>query len=378
MQFGLSESQQILKSNARKFFAAECPMTEVRRISETETAHDAKLWSKMAEQGFLGVVFPEEAGGMGLGCVELAALAEEMGRALVPGAFIANLLGGSAIAGAGSAKYLREISDGSKIATLALLEAGASWDPAAVAMTATDGKLSGEKMFVPDAGVADVMVVVARDRGELALCAVDGKSTKKSAMPAMDLTRRLYKVAFDKTPGELLCRGNSAHKALDHALDTAIIALCAEMTGGMQRTMEIAVEYAKTRKQFGKPIGQYQAVQHQCADMLLWTESSRSATYYAAYALTEGIKDARAAVSVAKTYASDACREVGNRGVQVQGGMGFTWENDTHLYYRRAKASEIEFGDATFHRERIAKLVVDHALDQKENAGHIEAVQVGV
>src|ERR1700761_3865841 len=134
MQFGLSESQQILKSNARKFFASECPMADVRRIMETDTAHDEKLWRHMAEQGFLGVVIPEEAGGMGLGCVELAALAEEMGRALVPGAFIANLLGGSAIHGAGSAKHLREISEGSKIATLALLEAGASWDPAAVAM----------------------------------------------------------------------------------------------------------------------------------------------------------------------------------------------------------------------------------------------------
>ena len=131
------------------------------------------------------------------------------------------------------------------------------------------------------------------------------------------------------------------------------------MTGGMQRTLDIAVEYAKTRKQFGKPIGQYQAVQHQCADMLLWTESSRSAAYYAAWALTEGNADARTAVSVAKAYASDAYREVGNRGVQVHGGMGFTWENDTHLYYRRAKASEIAFGDATYHRERIAHLVID-------------------
>ncbi|PYT18649.1 MAG: hypothetical protein DMG59_03445 [Acidobacteria bacterium] len=131
------------------------------------------------------------------------------------------------------------------------------------------------------------------------------------------------------------------------------------MTGGMQCTLDIAVEYAKTRKQFGKPIGQYQAVQHQCADMLLWTESSRSATYYAAWAMTEKVPEARVALSVAKAYASDACREVGNRGVQVQGGMGFTWENDTHLFYRRAKASEIAFGDATFHRERIAKLVID-------------------
>jgi alkylation response protein AidB-like acyl-CoA dehydrogenase len=361
MQFGLSESQQILRTNARKFFAAECPMGEVRRIMETADAHDDKLWKHMAEQGFLGVVYPEEAGGMGLGLVELAALTEEMGRALVPGAYVSTLLAGSAIHAAGSDHHLAEIGSGSKKATLALLEAGANWDPSAVAMSATDGNLTGEKMFVTDAGVADVIVVAARDRGELALYAVDARPLAKSAMPAMDLTRRLYKVEFHGEHGELLARGDAAHKALDHALDVATIALCAEMTGGMQRTMEIAVEYAKTRKQFGKPIGQYQAVQHQCADMLVWTESSRSATYYAAWAMNEGIAEARTAVSVAKVYASDACREVGNRGVQVQGGMGFTWENDTHLYYRRAKASEIALGDATFHRERIAKLVIDQA-----------------
>jgi alkylation response protein AidB-like acyl-CoA dehydrogenase len=359
MQFGLSESQQILKNNARKFFAAECPASEVRRIMETPEAHDEKLWKHMAEQGFLGVVIPEDAGGMGLGYVELAALAEEMGRALVPGAFIANLLASAAISGAGSSAHLAKIADGSQKATLALLESNANWDPDAVAMPA----LSGEKLFVMDAGIADVIVVAARDRGELVLHAVDAKSVTRNPMPAMDLTRRLYKIEFNGQSGELLARGDAARKALDHALDVATVALCAEITGGMQRTMEIAVEYAKTRKQFGKPIGQYQAVQHQCADMLVWTESSRSAAFYAAWALEEGTPegaaDARTAVSVAKVYASDACREVGNRGVQVQGGMGFTWENDTHLFYRRAKASEIAFGDATFHRERIAKFVID-------------------
>jgi alkylation response protein AidB-like acyl-CoA dehydrogenase len=178
-------------------------------------------------------------------------------------------------------------------------------------------------------------------------------------MPAIDLTRRLYKVLFLNGQGELIAKGEVARRALEYALDVATVAACAEMTGGMQRTMELAVEYAKTRKQFGKPIGQYQAVQHQCADMFLWTESSRSATYFAAYALNEGVPEARSAVSIAKTYASDAGREVGNRGVQVQGGMGFTWENDVHLFYRRAKSNEIAFGDATFHRERIARLVID-------------------
>lgn len=353
MQFGLSESQQILKSNARKFFAAECPISEVRRIMETDTAQDKKLWSAMAEQGFLGVVFPEDAGGMGLGFVELAALAEEMGRALVPGAFLSNLFAGAVLQATG-AKHLAEISNGAKTATVALLEANASWDPKAVHMPT----LAGDKLFVPDAASADYIVVAARDGGKLALYLVDGKAVQKTLMPSMDLTRRLYKVRFDHPAAELLVEGDAARRALDHALNVVTVALCAEMTGGMQRMMDIAVEYAKTRKQFGKPIGQYQAVQHQCADMLLYTESSRSAAYYAAYTMTEGSNDAPTAVSVAKTYASDACRETGNRAVQVQGGMGFTWENDTHLFYRRAKASEIAFGDATYHRERIARLVI--------------------
>ena len=355
MQFGLSESQQILKSNARKFFAAECPMSEVRRIMETDTAQDKKLWRSMAEQGFLGVVFPEEAGGMGLGFVELAALAEEMGRALVPGAFLSNLFAGAVLHAAGAPKHLASIANGEKTATVALLEASASWDPAAVKMPT----LAGEKLFVPDAESADMMIVVARDAGKLALYLVESHAVEKTLMPAMDLTRRLYKVKFDHPAAELLVEGDAARKALDHALRVVTLALCAEMTGGMQRMLDIAVEYAKTRKQFGKPIGQYQAVQHQCADMLIYTESARSAAYYAAWTMTEGNAEAPAAVSVAKAYASDACRETGNRAVQVQGGMGFTWENDTHLFYRRAKASEIAFGDATYHRERIAQMVLD-------------------
>src|SRR5204862_393402 len=182
----------------------------------------------------------------------------------------------------------------------------------------------------------------------------------------IDTTRPLYAVAFEGVevrPEDLLARGEQAHAALEPALNVATTGLVAEMVGGMQRLLEITVEYAKTRKQFGQPIGQFQAVQHQCADMLLFTESSRSAAYYAAWALgqagTGGEEEAGRAVSIAKAYASDAYREVGNRAIQVHGGMGFTWENDIHLFYRRAKASEIAFGDSTWHRERIAQSVID-------------------
>ncbi len=224
--------------------------------------------------------------------------------------------------------------------------------------------LPGQKLFVPDACVADFLIVAARDGAELALYVVDGKSDSVHIRPspAMDMTRKLCEVAFCGATGELLASGAAAESALAQALDVATVALVAEMVGGMQKVLDTTVEYAKTRKQFGKPIGQYQAIQIHCADMLVLTESSRSAAYYGAYALQNRLPEARAAVSVAKAYASDAYREVGNKGIQCHGGMGFTWENDLHLYYRRAKASELAFGDATYHRERIAKLVIDGHL----------------
>jgi alkylation response protein AidB-like acyl-CoA dehydrogenase len=190
-------------------------------------------------------------------------------------------------------------------------------------------------------------------------------------MKGMDLTRKIYSVEFSNTPVEKV--GSSDGLAKAFAVATA--ALSAEMVGGMQRSLETTVAYAKTRKQFGNPIGSYQAVQHQCADMYLETESSRSATYYAAWALEENTPDAALAVSIAKMYSSDAARHVGNHGIQVHGGMGFTWENDLHLYYRRAKASETMLGDGAFHRERIAKMVIDGATgsEAKESERELAA-----
>ena len=358
MQFGLSESQQMLKDNARKFFSGECPMDQVRRLMETDTAFDGVLWAKMAEQGYTGIIFPEEYGGVGLGKVELILFMEEAGRALLPGPFFSTVaLAGVVLDALGTTeqkkKYLAPICRGEARSTLAMLEASASWDPADVRIAAVNGKLTGEKLFVPDTAAADTILVVARNGVFL----VDAKAPgiTISPMSGMDLARKLYAVQFKDTPAEKL--GETA--GLSKALDVATAALVAEMVGGMQRVLDLTVEYAKMRKQFGKPIGMFQAVQHQCADMYLETENSRSAAYYAAWALEEHAPDAAVAVSIAKVYASDAGRTVGNRGIQVHGGMGFTWENDVHLYYRRAKASETMFGDATFHRERIARMVMD-------------------
>jgi alkylation response protein AidB-like acyl-CoA dehydrogenase len=367
MQFGLSESQEILRDSARKFFAGECPIGEVRQLMETETAYDAALWEKLAEQGYTGIIFPEEYGGAAAGIVELILLMEEAGRALLPGPFFSTVaLAGSVLDACGSAeqkrKYLAPICRGEARATLAVLESSASWDLSALQIAAMSGKLTGEKLFVSDAGVADFIVVVAKN----GVFVVDGKAAGlgEEPMSGMDLTRKLHAVKFQNTPAERL----SNDAGLAKALDIATAALVAEMVGGMQRTLDLTVEYAKTRKQFGKPIGMFQAVQHQCADMYLETESSRSAAYYAAWALQENAPDAAAAVSIAKMYASDAGRTVGNRGIQVHGGMGFTWENDLHLYYRRAKASETMLGDATFHRERIARLVIDTAAASAKSA----------
>jgi alkylation response protein AidB-like acyl-CoA dehydrogenase len=365
MQFGLSESQQILKDTARKFFAGESPIAAIRKAMETDTAYDAALWTKLAEQGFTGIITPEEYGGMGLGKVELVLLLEEAGYALLPGPFFSTVaLAGSVIDACATPeqkkKYLQRIAVGQARATVALVEAAGSWDPDSLKISAAGGKLNGTKLFVTDAAVADFIVVVAPD----GVFVVEAKAPGLHIEPmkGMDLARKIYAVEFKNVPAERL--GDPS--GLSQALDVATAALCAEMTGGMQRTLELTVAYAKTRKQFGKPIGIFQAVQHLCADMYLETESSRSATYYAAWALEENVPEAAAAVSVAKMYASDASRNVGNRGIQVHGGMGFTWENDIHLYYRRAKASETMLGDGAFHRERIARLVIDGAAAGKK------------
>lgn len=367
MNFGLNESQEILKESARKFFAGECPIAEVRRLMETETGFDTKLWAKLAEQGYTGIIFTEESGGIGLGIVELALLMEEAGRALLPGPLFSTVaLAGSVLlafpGNTQSRKCLTAISKGEARATVALLEASASWDAADAQMTAVNGKLKGEKLFVPDAAVADWIIVAAKNGVFLADSKASGM--RIAPMQGMDQTRKLYSVQFDNTPVEKL----GEISGIARPLDVATVALAAEMVGGMQRTLDLTVEYAKTRKQFGKPIGMFQAVQHHCADMYLETESSRSAVYYAAWAVQENAPDAATAASIAKMYASDAARTVGNRGIQVHGGMGFTWENDLHLYYRRAKASETALGDATFHRERIARLVIDSGAVSAQKA----------
>ena len=367
-----TDTQELLKNTARKFFRAECPMVEVRRIMETATACDEPLWRKMADQGWMGVMLPEQYEGIGMGLHDLAVLVEEMGRALVPGPYLATLTAQHALASSGNEdaknRYLPPICRGESRAALALLEADANWDPCGVRLevAAANGgfTLRGRKLFVPDAAVSNYLVCAVRIAGDLALVILDrtAEGLKIEAMPALDATRRLYAVDFQDVrigAAGVLATGVCARAALEAALDIGAVGVVMEMVGGMQRVLEMTIEYAKTRKQFGRPIGQFQAVQHLCADMYLLAESSRTAAWAAVSALEANEADARTSVAVAKVYVGDACREVGNRAIQVHGGMGFTWENDLHLYYRRAKAAENLFGAGTYHRERIAADIVE-------------------
>jgi alkylation response protein AidB-like acyl-CoA dehydrogenase len=376
MDFDLNKAQKLLQQSARDFFARECKPERVRELMATGTAYDEGLWRAMADQGWTGLIIPEDFGGLGLSPVDLIAVSEEMGRACLPGPFLSTLWAAALIDRAGSEgqrkQYLEPIAAGDMKATVALLEEDVDWNPGAVELRAEkEGKefrLRGRKEFVTDAEVADLIICVARGSDGLVLAPVEkgAKGMKIDATPGVDSTRKLYSVEFEDVvapEADALAFNTRTQDAVESATNVAVVALCAEMLGVMQWTLETAVEYAKTRQQFGKPIGVYQAVQHQLADMFLMTEGARSAVYYAAWAVSENDPSAKLAVSVAKACCSDAAREVGNRGAQAHGGIGFTWEHNLQLYYKRAKASEIMFGDANHHREEIARKVVDEPED---------------
>ena len=367
MEFDLSKPQKLLQKSARDLFARACPTQRVRELMATDTALHPELWSEVADQGWLGIHLDEACGGLGLGMVDLAVVAEEMGRACFPGPFLGTVWAATLIAAANvKSKYLNPLATGESKGAVALLEPDASWDLSDVQLQASKAgggfKLSGRKSFVSDAAVADVIVCVARVGNDLALLAVPAKAAGLSVKPTagLDATRKLYDVTFEGVTvdaQDVLAVGDAARAALERSMQVGTLVVCADMLGGMQWIIEDTVEYAKTRQQFGKVIGSFQAVQHMCADMLLWTESTRSAIYFAAWALDAEPASADRAVSIAKVYTSDASREVANRGVQVHGGIGFTWEHDLQLYYKRSKASEILFGDAGHHRARLADLV---------------------
>ncbi len=358
-----------------RFLSDKSPSSEVRRTMESLDGYDRSLWKQMAEQlGLQGLHIPDVYGGQGFGYLELAIAMYEMGRALLCAPYFSTLcLAANAILAAGSEAQKRallpDIANGSSLATLALLEANGSWDANAVEMEARreDGsyRLSGAKTFVCDGQSADLIVVAARlagvgGREGVALFTVKGDSPGLEATPVetLDLTRkqadlRLRDVAAERLGDDTVPRGSGAD-ALERCLDLATIALAAECAGGAERCLEEAVEYAKERVQFARPIGSFQAIKHMCAELLLEVESAKAASHWAAWVADESPTELREAASIAKSLASDAYLQAAATNLQIHGGMGFTGEGDSHLFYRRAKSSEVLLGDPVQHRARLA------------------------
>lgn len=370
MKFSFSAEQEEFRAAVRRYLADRSPTTEVRRLMATEAGWDRATWSAMnAELGLCAVRIPEAHGGHGFGFAEHCIVLEEMGRALCCAPYFAStVLGAGALMHGASADeqaaLLPGIASGQTVATLAAAEDSGRWEASAVQTTAqrrADGwRLNGHKSFVLDGHTADLLLVVARRPGSqgrdgLSLFAVqhDAAGLQRKPLATMDATRKLARLTFEETPAQLLGTEGDAAGPLERVMIEAAVCLANEMVGGAARLREDALEYAKMRVQFGKPIAAFQSMKHKQADMLLEVELAKSAAYYAAGALDEGDADAVAVASLAKAGASDTYLQTAVHAIQIHGGIGFTWDQDTHLWFKRAKSSEVLFGDAHDHRERM-------------------------
>jgi alkylation response protein AidB-like acyl-CoA dehydrogenase len=383
VNFAFSEEQEELRRSVRRFLEGKSPVSEVRRLMETTEGYDEAVWAQMGKElGLQGLHLPEAYGGQGYSFVELVVVLEEMGRALLCAPYFSSvcLAANALLNGATEAqkeRYLPGIASGDTVATLAFTEGNGRWDAAGITMEATpagDGfRLDGSKMFVIDGHTAGLVVVAARRAGSggtdgISLFAVDAgaEGLSRTSLSTMDQTRKQARLDFSGVPAELLGPGpgvspedteGGGWAALSKTLDQAAVCLSAEMVGGAQRCLDMAVEYAKVRVQFGRPIGSFQAIKHKCADMLLEVESAKSAAYYAGWAAGEDNDELPVVASLAKAYCSDAYFHAAAENIQIHGGIGFTWEHDAHLYFKRAKSSEILLGDATYHRELLAQRI---------------------
>jgi len=356
--FAFSEEQQELRSTAARFLEEKSSSAIVRQLMETDTGFDEGTWKQMADLGWLGMAIPEEYGGVGFGFVEVLVLLEEMGKKLLPAPYVSSVLfGANAILNAGSEDQKKEllpgIADGTTRATLAFVEPSGRWDIDGIELEAKDGKLTGTKSYVLDGHTATLLIVAATNG--LYVVDPDAEGVTRTKLETLDMTRKQAKIDFNNTPATLLGDAANAKAALQKTLDQAAALLSSEMVGGAQQCLDASTQYAKERYQFGRPIGSFQAIKHKCANMLMEVEMSRSAAYYAGWAAAEDPEELPLAASLAKAYCSDAYFHCAAENIQIHGGIGFTWEHDAHLYFRRAKSSEIYLGDATYHRELVAQ-----------------------
>ncbi|WP_131744889.1 acyl-CoA dehydrogenase family protein [Frankia sp. Cppng1_Ct_nod] len=369
MNFAFSEEQEELRRAVRDFLEDLSPESEVRLLMETTEGYDPGVWAKLAgELGLTGLAIPEEHGGAGYGFVEVGIVLEEAGRALLCAPYFSTVvLATTTLVASGDdaaqKDYLPGIASGDTRATLAFTEESGRWDADGITLPATrhgnEWRLTGAKTYVLDGHTADLILVAARTDAGISLFAVpsDAPGLTRTALPTMDLTRKQARLDFDGTPARLVGGDGDGEVTLSRVLDTAAVGLAAEQVGGAQRVLEMSVEYAKIRVQFGRPIGSFQAIKHKCADMLLDVESAKSAAYYGLWAAAEGNDELPVVASVAKSYCSDAFFHCAAENIQVHGGIGFTWEHPAHLYFKRAKTSQLLFGDPAYHREQLARRI---------------------
>lgn len=372
MAFSFSDEQEEFRGVIRRFLEEKSPITEVRRLMEDSTGFDREVWNQINnELGLTGVSIPEAYGGQGFGFVELCIVLEEMGRALFCAPFFASaVLGAGAILNGATEdqkkKLLPSLASGETIGTLAWMEGDEFWEFAGITTAAKESetgfKLNGSKNLVLDGHIADLFIVAARKEGVkgcegVELFLVDGNASglERRPLKTVDMTRKLAALQFNDVEAELLGKGGQGASVLEHTLNQAGVAIANESVGGAQKVLETAVAYAKTRVQFGQPIGAFQAIKHKCADALVDTELAKSAAFYAAETVVDDSENLAEISSLAKSLSSDAFLLAALENIQIHGGVGFTWEFDAHLYFRRAKASEVFLGTPTFHRERYAR-----------------------
>ena len=367
MNFGFSDEQEELRKMVKRFLEEKSPETEVRRLMATAEGYDPAVWEQMANELALQALgIPEEFGGQGFGPVELYVVFEEMGAALMCSPYFSTVaLAANAVLNVGNQddkeRYLPGIASGETIATVALTDDAGSWDLTTTSTTATptaDGfAVSGVRSYVTDGNVATLLFVPAMTSKGLSLFCVrgDAAGVTREALATMDQTRKQSRIVFDDAPATLVGEDGGALAGLETTLQIAAAALAAEQVGGAQRVLSNSVEYAKNRVQFGRPIGSFQAIKHKCADMLLDVESAKSAAYYAAWAAQERNEELPIAASLAKSFCSEAYFHCAAENIQIHGGIGFTWEHHAHLYFKRAKSSELFLGDPAYHRELLAQ-----------------------
>ncbi|MBE3603164.1 acyl-CoA/acyl-ACP dehydrogenase [bacterium] len=370
MQFAFTDEQEQFRTALRRFLNDRSPTTEVRRLMATETGYDPAVWRQLSDELALpGIHVPEQYGGAGFGMVELGIVMEELGRSLLCAPYFSTaVLAANAILNAGTetqkAALLPDLASGARLATLAIAEPDGDWNPAAIATVAApagDGyRLDGVKSYVVDGHIADLLIVAARapktsglEGLALFTLAADASGVKRRQLAAMDPTRKIAQIEFSGAQASLLGNFNDGAKAIERTLDQAVIALANEMAGGAQTMLDSAVNYAKMRVQFGRTIGSFQAIKHKLADLLLEVELAKSAAYHAAQAAAANDPEWPALASLAKAATSETYMHAAAECIQIHGGIGFTWDNDTHLWFKRAKSSEVFLGQPSYHRELL-------------------------